>query len=124
MAANGAVMRTPVIGALFFNDQRKLYNSAINVAAVTHADPRCLVSCTIASGLVAAVSITISTTLECVLILHLVMPSPRLFGTRYIQKRTFPVSWNLQSHFWYSMNLLWMSIKFRDFVTLYGKIHW
>ena len=57
MAANGAVMRTPVIGALFFNDQPKLYKSAMNVAAVTHADPRCLVSCAIISDLVATVSI-------------------------------------------------------------------
>lgn len=54
MAANGAVMRTSVIGALFSNDQEKLYRSAINVAAVTHADPRCLVSCTVASALVAS----------------------------------------------------------------------
>ena len=56
MAANGAVMRTPVVGALLFKDQGKLYKAAINVAGVTHADPRCLVSCTIASALVAAVS--------------------------------------------------------------------
>ena len=55
-AANGAVMRTSVIGALFFNDSEKLYKSAINVAAVTHADPRCLVSCVIVCSLVAAVS--------------------------------------------------------------------
>jgi len=49
-------MRTSVIGALFFNDSEKLYKSAINVAAVTHADPRCLVSCVIVCSLVAAVS--------------------------------------------------------------------
>ncbi|PVG02452.1 ADP-ribosylglycohydrolase [Serendipita vermifera] len=55
MAANGAVMRTPVIGALFFNDEETLYDSAISTAAVTHADPRCLASCTIVSALVAAI---------------------------------------------------------------------
>ncbi|CAG7850575.1 SubName: Full=Related to ADP-ribosylglycohydrolase, putative-Aspergillus flavus {ECO:0000313/EMBL:CCA69891.1} [Serendipita indica DSM 11827] len=55
MAANGAVMRTGVVGALFFKDAQILYSTAINVAATTHADPRCLVSCTIASALVAGI---------------------------------------------------------------------
>lgn len=55
MAANGAVMRTPVLGALLFKEPEQLYTSSINIAATTHADPRCLVSCTIASALVAAV---------------------------------------------------------------------
>ncbi|KAG9057035.1 hypothetical protein FS842_008869 [Serendipita sp. 407] len=53
-AANGAVMRTCVIGALFFNKMDQLYKSAITCAATTHADPRCLVSCTIASAIIAA----------------------------------------------------------------------
>lgn len=57
MAANGAVMRTPVIGALLFGNQEKMYKSAIHVAGITHADPRCLVSCTITSALVASVGI-------------------------------------------------------------------
>jgi hypothetical protein len=61
MAANGAIMRTPVVGALLFKNQEKLYSSAINLAHVTHADPRCLVSCTIASALVAAVRISSAT---------------------------------------------------------------
>jgi ADP-ribosylglycohydrolase len=55
MAANGALMRTPVIGALLYSDRDALYSSAINIAATTHADPRCLASCTIASALVATV---------------------------------------------------------------------
>ena len=55
MAANGAVMRTGVVGALFYKDEQLLYTTAIDVAATTHADPRCLVSCTIVSALVAGV---------------------------------------------------------------------
>ncbi|PVG02450.1 ADP-ribosylglycohydrolase [Serendipita vermifera] len=54
MAANGALMRTPVVGALIYDNQDALYSTAINIAATTHADPRCLASCTIASSLVAA----------------------------------------------------------------------
>lgn len=53
-AANGAVMRIPIVGALLFNDEKRLYSSAINLASTTHADPRCLVSCTIMVGLIAA----------------------------------------------------------------------
>jgi ADP-ribosylglycohydrolase len=60
MAANGAVMRTSVIGALLFKEPEQLYASSINIAETTHADPRCLVSCTIASALVAAVRDSIS----------------------------------------------------------------
>ncbi|KAG8826337.1 hypothetical protein FRC19_009120 [Serendipita sp. 401] len=55
MAANGAVMRTPIVGALFYMNQDALYSTAIDIAATTHADPRCLASCTIASALVAAI---------------------------------------------------------------------
>lgn len=59
MAANGAVMRTAVVGALFYKDMNVVYSTARHLARTTHADPRCLVSCTIASALVAAVSIHI-----------------------------------------------------------------
>ena len=61
LAANGAVMRTPVIGALLYQDKDeksgylRTFEAATAVASTTHADPRCLVSCTIASGIVAAV---------------------------------------------------------------------
>lgn len=58
LAANGAVMRTPVVGALFFDKPNVLYDVSIDLAAVTHADPRCLVSCTIVSALVAAVRVS------------------------------------------------------------------
>jgi ADP-ribosylglycohydrolase len=59
MAANGAVMRTAVVGALFYKDMNVVYSTAMNLAKTTHADPRCLVSCTIASALVAAVRVPI-----------------------------------------------------------------
>jgi len=61
VAANGAVMRTPIIGALLYQDKDgksgdlRTFEAATGVASTTHADPRCLVSCTIASGIVAAV---------------------------------------------------------------------
>jgi len=61
LAANGAVMRTPVVGALLYQDKDgksgdlRTFEAATAVASTTHADPRCLVSCTIASGIVAAV---------------------------------------------------------------------
>lgn len=54
-------MRTPVIGALLYQDEDgksgylRTFEAATAVASTTHADPRCLVSCTIASGIVAAV---------------------------------------------------------------------
>ena len=54
-------MRTPVIGALLYQDKNgqsghlRTFETATAVASTTHADPRCLVSCTIASGIVAAV---------------------------------------------------------------------
>ncbi|KAG9122387.1 hypothetical protein FRC07_001271 [Ceratobasidium sp. 392] len=60
VAANGAVMRTAIIGALLFQDQDgvngidRAMHAAVQVAATTHPDPRCLVSCTIVTALVAA----------------------------------------------------------------------
>ncbi|QRV88588.1 ADP-ribosylglycohydrolase [Ceratobasidium sp. AG-Ba] len=59
VASNGAVMRTGIIGALLFRDLDgengidRAIRVAIQIAAVTHADPRCLVSCAIVTGLVA-----------------------------------------------------------------------
>ena len=61
VAANGAVMRTAIIGCLLFPDAdgvsgiERSMSSAIQIAATTHADPRCLISCAIVSGAVAAV---------------------------------------------------------------------
>jgi ADP-ribosylglycohydrolase len=46
MAANGAVMRTGVVGALFFQDKdsvggiQRTMEAAISIGALTHADPR------------------------------------------------------------------------------------
>ncbi|KAG9290509.1 hypothetical protein G9A89_002484 [Geosiphon pyriformis] len=47
MAANGAVMRTAVLGCLQFWDEQVVRQNAIDVAKVTHRDPRCLMSCVI-----------------------------------------------------------------------------
>lgn len=50
LAANGAVMRTGVIGALFWQDKdavgglERSMRAAAEIAATTHADPRYLVS--------------------------------------------------------------------------------
>ncbi|CAE6408639.1 unnamed protein product [Rhizoctonia solani] len=60
VAANGALMRTAILGALMFQDSNgvggvdRAMDTALQVAATTHPDPRCLVSCTIVTGLVAA----------------------------------------------------------------------
>ncbi|KAK6359812.1 hypothetical protein TWF696_000949 [Orbilia brochopaga] len=45
-AANGAVMRTSIIAPMFINaSEDETYRAAVDIALVTHADPRCLVSC-------------------------------------------------------------------------------
>ncbi|CAE6413977.1 unnamed protein product [Rhizoctonia solani] len=60
VAANGALMRTAIIGAFLFQDSNetsgvdRAMDAALQLAATTHPDPRCLVSCTIVTGLVAA----------------------------------------------------------------------
>ncbi|KAB5593910.1 ADP-ribosylglycohydrolase [Ceratobasidium theobromae] len=61
VAANGAVMRTAIIGALIFQDANgkngidRAMDAAVQIATTTHPDPRCLVSCTIITGLMAAI---------------------------------------------------------------------
>ncbi|XP_065827930.1 ADP-ribosylarginine hydrolase Tri1-like [Oscarella lobularis] len=45
LAANGAVMRTSILGALNFNDIDKVIENTKRICLVTHADPRCLASC-------------------------------------------------------------------------------
>ncbi|KAG8691531.1 hypothetical protein FRC08_010157 [Ceratobasidium sp. 394] len=53
-------MRTAIIGALLFQDREgisgidRAMHAAVQVAATTHPDPRCLASCTIVTALVAA----------------------------------------------------------------------
>ncbi|KAG8700029.1 hypothetical protein FRC09_006217 [Ceratobasidium sp. 395] len=60
VAANGAVMRTAIIGVLLFPDRDgvngidRAMHAAVQVAATTHPDPRCLASCTIVTALIAA----------------------------------------------------------------------
>jgi len=53
-------MRTAVVGALFFQNSAsssgldRAFLASLKLGATTHGDPRCLISCAIASGLVAA----------------------------------------------------------------------
>lgn len=55
LAANGAVMRTSVLGLpLFFNESKVVLN-AINCAKVTHADPRCIFSSVVISVLISRI---------------------------------------------------------------------
>ncbi|KAI8622519.1 ADP-ribosylation/Crystallin J1 [Chytriomyces sp. MP71] len=52
LAANGAVMRTACLGVPFFWDEATVVQQTIDGAAVTHADPRSIVSCVIVTVLV------------------------------------------------------------------------
>ncbi|KAF9906210.1 hypothetical protein BX616_000780 [Lobosporangium transversale] len=52
LAANGAVMRTSVLGIESFWDEARVVENALAAAKVTHADPRSVVSALIASVLI------------------------------------------------------------------------
>lgn len=52
LAANGAVMRTSVLGLPMFFDESKVVQNAINAAKVTHSDPRCIFSSVVVSVLI------------------------------------------------------------------------
>ncbi|KAG0322858.1 hypothetical protein BGZ99_003109 [Dissophora globulifera] len=52
LAANGAVMRTSVLGVECFWDEPRVVENALAAAKVTHADPRSIVSALIASVLI------------------------------------------------------------------------
>lgn len=52
-AANGAVMRTSILGAWEFRELDKVIRNAEKIAQVTHSDPRCVGSAVIVSVLVA-----------------------------------------------------------------------
>lgn len=52
-AANGAVMRSAVLGCVEFGDEDVVARNAINAGLCTHADPRCLVSCVVVNVLIA-----------------------------------------------------------------------
>lgn len=52
LAANGAMMRTAVLGIPFFFDESQVVLNAIECAKVTHADPRCIFSSVVVSVLI------------------------------------------------------------------------
>ncbi|GBC38452.2 ADPribosylglycohydrolase superfamily protein [Rhizophagus irregularis DAOM 181602=DAOM 197198] len=52
MAANGALMRTAVLGAPFFWDEKQVIKQTLQATKVTHADPRCCVSSLIVTNLI------------------------------------------------------------------------
>ncbi|TPX55477.1 hypothetical protein PhCBS80983_g05286 [Powellomyces hirtus] len=53
LAANGAVMRTGVIGCWAFWDEEVVVRNAVTAARVTHADPRCVFSSVVVCVLIA-----------------------------------------------------------------------
>jgi len=53
-AANGAVMRTSVLGVWDLGDPEKVRRNAESVSRITHFDPRCVASCVAASLAIAA----------------------------------------------------------------------
>ncbi|KAH7096996.1 ADP-ribosylglycohydrolase-domain-containing protein [Auriculariales sp. MPI-PUGE-AT-0066] len=61
VAPNGAVMRTAIIGCLCYQDKDgvsgldRAFFASMQLGATTHADPRCLVSCAIVSGIIVAI---------------------------------------------------------------------
>jgi ADP-ribosylglycohydrolase len=53
VAPNGAIMRTHPLGVICFNEgETAAFEAAAAHAATTHADPRCVMSCAIGTGLV------------------------------------------------------------------------
>jgi len=52
LAANGALMRTAVLGAPFFWDEKQVIKQTLQATKVTHADPRCCVSSIIVTNLI------------------------------------------------------------------------
>ncbi|KAJ3156441.1 hypothetical protein HDU89_004223 [Geranomyces variabilis] len=54
-APNGAVMRSAVLAAADFRSEHDTVVAAASAAMVTHADPRCVVSCVLVNALVAKI---------------------------------------------------------------------
>src|SRR5436189_6100179 len=52
MAANGALMRTAILGVPFFWDEKQVIKQTLQATKVTHADPRCCVSSIIVTNLI------------------------------------------------------------------------
>jgi len=46
-AANGAIMRTSILGAWDYKDQEKVKANTEKIAKITHFDPRCIGSCVV-----------------------------------------------------------------------------
>jgi ADP-ribosylglycohydrolase len=55
LAANGALMRTSVLGVIHFQDIRQVVKQTIDIALVTHADPRCVASCVLSTCAIALI---------------------------------------------------------------------
>ncbi|CAG8454040.1 10939_t:CDS:2 [Diversispora eburnea] len=52
MAANGALMRTSILGVPFFWDEKQVIKQTLQATKVTHADPRCGLSSIILTSLI------------------------------------------------------------------------
>ena len=53
LAANGAIMRTAILGCLDFHDVNKVIANTIEFCHVTHADTRCVASCVAVTSAIA-----------------------------------------------------------------------
>lgn len=53
-APNGAVMRTPILGITQFWNPQRVIADAVNVAQITHADPRCVASAVAVTAAIAS----------------------------------------------------------------------
>eukprot|EP00455_Lapot_gusevi_P057464 TRINITY_DN9803_c0_g1_i2.p1 TRINITY_DN9803_c0_g1~~TRINITY_DN9803_c0_g1_i2.p1 ORF type:complete len:391 (-),score=44.94 TRINITY_DN9803_c0_g1_i2:29-1201(-) len=58
LAANGAVMRTSVLGIFNYNNRQAVLEQTRSMARVTHADPRCWASCAAVSWAIARLLVT------------------------------------------------------------------
>lgn len=52
-AANGAIMRTSMLGLWEFSDIKKVTENTVNICKATHFDPRCVGSCVIITSIIA-----------------------------------------------------------------------
>jgi len=55
LAANGAVMRTSILGIPSFHNMDKVIENTRNVCLTTHADPRCIASCVAVTAAIALI---------------------------------------------------------------------
>ena len=55
MAANGALMRTAILGVPYFWDEKQVVKQTLQATKVTHADPRCCVASVICTALVSRI---------------------------------------------------------------------